>query len=944
MSKERNNIASVQNAIALSETMKTVNTQLAYEVKQYGSYVSSMENIDQRYWNADANRQWVNNNELNRYTILIDGQNNLLNRINFPEISLWRQKKLLYYRTNSGELIIDDRIETQKELSSRYGPDVYIVYDMNDVLKSNTQIRVNTVFIAVNCLPVVDQEIVETNSKYELLQYSDGTFKRNLLANTRYMRERLLTNNTSDTFTKKVMSCITERNSDCISPWIKEIATANDAILLLVGNKTLSEDLVVDKVIKHLFNTGIVVTLTDEMLQNKSFEEILSGIFCLHINKIPYDEKEREKLKELLISIVIHKSVLSNGHTTPIQVKVIVTIDEVDPFFKEMMEITKTLFIDTKENILQKLGMSNMVKLYKQVEESLNSYSYEIASIRDNPLDLYKHDNQKFLESLEENAIEELSNSENIQDLDPYDDDFEKYFPIREFHTYITGQTRIGKSSFLITLFMYYIQNLKSNVILFDVHGDLAKKAKMLVKDKGRLLYISNSLDKSYAASINLFKINDKSEKNISKTANVILGVLKQIKADESFTGLMEEALLRCIRVLLRKGDGSFYELYRFMNDKRNTDLVQYAKNCGNPLDEEYFNDYFNDTNTKNAIRRRLGRLLGDEDFMNMMSGDKSIDFEKELNTPGKIIIIDIAKGDMDSYVYYIRFIVEYILVLTLKRVNILKEERVMTHLILDEFDNFITSNGNIKTILKEAGKYNLFLTIAHQIISDIKDPSLKDTILSMTDAKIIFKNSNKTLDALNKTLNKKLDNVENLNKGECFISIANNDIIKVKNTTRFLDDTEEILDEEWKEHVKYQLTQNYRLLNPITTQPTEDELLSMIEQFKADFISKKLTESSCLYKLANTAPERFTEIQSDFDYVDTETKIKRPRIRQQELGTIFQLAFQLNDSLTNRKLIQMLKVKSTDDIFNQTDSGTRSGEFTDNGKTQTEQYYYFDY
>ena len=559
-------------------------------------------------------------------------------------------------------------------------------------------------------------------------------------------------------------------------------------------------------------------------------------------------------------------------------------------------------------------------------------------------MDIRVHENQRYLESLIETSPDKSIASEScLPILDPFSSSFEKYFPVGEFHTYITGLTRIGKSSFLITLFARYIQNKDLNVILFDVHGDLAKKAKMLVKDKERLLYISNSLDKSYTASINQFKIDDKSEKNITKMANVILGVIKQIKTDESFSGAMEETLLRCIRVLLRKGDGSFSELYRFMNDKRNHDLVKYAKSCGDTLDEEYFSDYFNETNTKNAIRRRLSTLLSDEDFMNMMSGNKCIDFEKEFNTPGKIIIIDIAKGDMDSYIYYIRFIIEYILVLSLKRVNIQKEDRVMTHLILDEFDNFITSNGNIKTILKEAGKYNLFLTIAHQIISDIKDQSLRDTILSMTDAKIIFKNSNQTLDALNKTLNTKLDDVENLNKGECYISVANNEIIKGKNTTRFLDNNEEISDFQWQETKQYQLKQYYRHVKEQTTsQPTEDELLQMIQQFKSDvklvLSSQKSIETSCLNNLHS---DMLQEITSDIQYFDDNKGITRPRIRQQELNIIFKIANGLDDFMSNRKFIPLLKSENEDDIFNQTDSGTRSAEFTDNSKTQTEQYYY---
>ena len=132
--QQKRNIISVQNTIALSEKMKTVNAQLDYELKVYSHYVLSMENINQRYLNAEANKQWAYNNETSKYNTWIEKQNNLLTRINNPEIKLWRYKNQLYYRTNSGELINDNQVEIQKELSSRYGSDVYIVYDMNDIL------------------------------------------------------------------------------------------------------------------------------------------------------------------------------------------------------------------------------------------------------------------------------------------------------------------------------------------------------------------------------------------------------------------------------------------------------------------------------------------------------------------------------------------------------------------------------------------------------------------------------------------------------------------------------------------------------------------------------------------------------------------------------------------------------------------------------------------
>lgn len=940
----------------VNQELSMLKTDFNHNIRQYNKDLNYLENMNNRYWASQNDYYHIENNEARKYSNLKCDEDNLLDHINnsnYP-YGLWRYKKKYYYRPTPETDFSKGTIEEiSKDISSRYPMSVHSIPDLNNIPNNIKEIKFDTVFISEKAIPVIEDEIIDIKQKYEIFQDINGLFYRNLLVNTKYLKSRFkyhyIDSNKSTKARLFIQKMTTFKDSlfllNRLGRFIKTLQGEN--LIVMVGNKNISKDILWEKILTPMLSPENYITLTCEILEKMSIEEILKGKILIYIDEIPQEHKHKEKLKELFIRVLINKSFQIENKITPTYAQIIITLDEPEPFIKDFQNLSDIFYINSKEEVLLSLNTINDISLIKNIKESLLTFSEELSAIGIHQFNTpnYSSGNKKFLLGLDEieGEIDFLSDI-GLPILDPDNDSFERYFPMGESHTYITGLTRIGKSSFLITLFVRYIQNKNSNVILFDVHGDCAKKAKMLVKDKERILYISNSLDKSYAASINLFKIDDKSEQNIRKIANIILGVLKQIKVDETFTGPMEEGLLRCIRVLLRKGDGDFHELYRFMNDKRNADLVKYAKKCGNPLDEEYFSDYFNDTNTKNAIRRRLATLLNDEDFMNMMSGDKSIDFEKEFNTPGKIIIIDIAKGDMDSYVYYIRFIVEYILVLSLKRVNTLKEERVMTHLILDEFDNFITSNGNIKTILKEAGKYNLFLTIAHQIISDIKDPSLRDTVLSMTDAKIIFKNSNQTLDALNKTLNTKLDDVENLNKGECYVSVANSEIIKCKNTTKFLDDSEEISDVQWEEHKQYQLTKNYRPLTLKTSQPTEEELNEMIKKFKNDFKLKNLTETSCIQKLEVSALERFEEIKSDFEHLDTAKNIKRSRIRQKEFSKIFQLVFELNDVIENRKFIQMLKAKDEDDMFNQSSHGVRIGNFTDDGKTQTEQYYYFEW
>lgn len=944
----------------LNRQFSILQSDFQYNIRQYDKNVGYLENVNNRYWNAQYEYSNIENNEYRKYRNLLDDQNNLLNNIyksNYP-CGLWRYEDDFYYRASpQSEVCIGNKEKISKEISSRYPMNVHIVDDLNNISNNTKEMKFDTAFISTKSIIVIDGEVIAQNEQYEIFKDRDGRFYRNLIVNTEFLKKRFQNFNLNQNIQTKT------------KVFIQKISTVNDSqfllnrlgksfeslksenIIVMVGNKNVSKNIFWERVIKPMIDPGNYITITDDILKEKSIAEILKGKIFIHVNHIPENQELREKLKELFILVSINKYFQMENKKINTYAQIIVTLDKEEHFIKDFVHLSSIFYVNPLETILSEMNEINDVSLIGNIESSLMNFAEELCAIGNQQNFNYNNyydytvssGNKRFLAELEEAPeVENLESEIELPILDPYSDDFEKYFPSGDYHTYITGQTRMGKSTLLIILFLRYIQNTNSNVILFDVHGDLAKKAKMLVKDKSRLLYISNTLDKSYAASINLFKIDDKSEKNISKMANVILDVIKQIKTGETFSGAMEELLLRCLRVLLRKGGGSFHELYRFTNDKRNSDLVDYAKKCGDILDEEYFQDYFNDTNTKNAVRRRLSTLLSDEDFINMMSGDKCIDFEKEFNTPGKIIIIDIAKGNMDSYIYYIRFIVEYISVLALKRVDTPKEERVITHLILDEFDNFISAKGNIKTILKEAGKYNLLLTIAHQIISDIKDSALRDTILTMTGAKVIFRNSNTTLEVLNKTLNKKLDNVENLNKSEFYLSVGNNDIVKMKNTDRFLDSSEEISNEQWEENGQYQLVHNYRLIKSKTaSQPTFDEIKKMIQQFKFDLISKNLTETSCLYKLEISAPERFKEIKSDFEFRTAKNNEYKPRIRQQEISVIFSLAFELhNYTIDNSKFIQLLK--SEDDIFSQSSSGTRTAEFTADGKSKTEQYYYF--
>lgn len=180
----------VNHGSRLIGVLQVIENEVVNSTNRLNQAVRTNENVIQRYWNTENDRQWIYHNEVNKYNDLMSKQNNLLGKINYPEIKLWRFKNLLYFRTNSGQLIIDNHIGIQKELSSRYGADVNIVNDINDVLRNNNQYRVNTIFVAINNIIIVEEEVFDNNQSFEINTYN-GVWKRNLLAFTRFNKKRI---------------------------------------------------------------------------------------------------------------------------------------------------------------------------------------------------------------------------------------------------------------------------------------------------------------------------------------------------------------------------------------------------------------------------------------------------------------------------------------------------------------------------------------------------------------------------------------------------------------------------------------------------------------------------------------------------------------------------------------------------------------------------------
>ena len=807
------------------------------------------ENKAQRYWELKQNLFAIYQKENNRYNYFKSSQDNLLNIINSDMICLWRYKKKFYYRPRQdSDLIVGKKNEIANEISSRYhNTNVNIVDDLNDVLTS-VEVKIDAVYIAVNSICVVENEVFEPRNSNNVFRNQNGLFSRNLFHCTPYLLHRFtdyLINNDRISYTRFLLTVFTQKDTHFIVNWLASFFKTmknNSQLLVLVLNKDVSVEIFYKHIIIPIFGKDFCVTITEELLRDKSIEEIVAYKLFYHIEHIPQDENNRKKLRDIINTILVKKVVSINGQNVPVIGQILFTLDKPEMFLKDFLNSCKIFIVNSMKNIENKL-LKYQLSLEAALRSNTLDYFSQELTVVGNYVDLtkiYEDDSQAFEEFLEDMQMEEqkticeTTSTNNI--LDPFEEKFDTLIPLKERyqHTYVTGKSESGKSELLKTLIYRDILRADGSVILIEPHSDFSNEVARLVPDKERLIFVDPTLDTNYTPTINLFDLEDRSDDNIAKMTQVISSVIKDINSEDKLTGNMASMLESCVSVLLREDGGSFFELNRFMNDKRNKDLIQRGKNSSNPLDSEFFTDDFEDSkSTKDALKRRIKKLLSEPLFTNLINGEGTIDLEKEMNTKGRVIIFKVPKQDMqNSYKYYGRFLTELIKIIAFKRARESEEKRVHTHLYIDEAHNFITPS--ISTILKETRKFKLFLTFSNQVISDIKDQSLKDILLS-SNIKIMGNNNNQTLEVLNKTLQEKIKDLHSLESGEFYLKVGNNNLIKISNTTKLLAYNTAISDEKWQEYKQYQIDNYFRPLNNTNNQDhisKDEDLDSMIDEF----------------------------------------------------------------------------------------------------------------
>ncbi len=139
-------------------------------------------------------------------------------------------------------------------------------------------------------------------------------------------------------------------------------------------------------------------------------------------------------------------------------------------------------------------------------------------------------------------------------------------------------------------------------------------------------------------------------------------------------------------------------------------------------------------------VLNKVGAFTANPIIRNIIGQPKSTFNIRELMDNGKILIVNLSKGLIgeDNASILGAFLVTKIQLAAMSRSNIPNiEDRRPFYLYVDEFQNFATDS--FATILSEARKYGLNLTVANQYVSQMED-TVRDAVFGNVGTMISFR------------------------------------------------------------------------------------------------------------------------------------------------------------------------------------------------------------
>jgi CxxC-x17-CxxC domain-containing protein len=153
-------------------------------------------------------------------------------------------------------------------------------------------------------------------------------------------------------------------------------------------------------------------------------------------------------------------------------------------------------------------------------------------------------------------------------------------------------------------------------------------------------------------------------------------------------------------------------------------------------------------------IQNKVGQFLSSNIVRNVVGQQRSTINIFDIMNQKKIFLVNVSKGRIgeDNSALLGSMLITKIQLSAMERVRIPENKREDFYLFVDEFQNFVTDS--FASILSEARKYRLCLTLAHQYVAQLETESgsaVKDAVFGNVGTMVIFRVGAEDAEALEK-------------------------------------------------------------------------------------------------------------------------------------------------------------------------------------------------
>lgn len=313
----------------------------------------------------------------------------------------------------------------------------------------------------------------------------------------------------------------------------------------------------------------------------------------------------------------------------------------------------------------------------------------------------------------------------------------------RRQHMYLIGKTGSGKSTVLRNLVIQDIQ-AGHGVGLIDPHGDLAEEILDHIPSRRAddLVYF-NPTDMNYPIGLNILARVAPDARPL--VASTVVGVFKSIWAD-SWGPRLEYILYNAIAALLDCEGTTLLGVPRLLVDEQFRARV--IRQIKDPMVRAFWVDEYSGYDERfmreaiAPIQNKIGQFLASPAIRNILGQVRSTIDLRFMIDNRRILIANLAKGKLgeDKANLLGSLLVALFQFAAMSRADVPEDKREDFFLHVDEFFNF--SSSSFASILSEARKYRLCLTLAHQYIDQMSE-EVRRAVFGNVGTMVVFRVGN---------------------------------------------------------------------------------------------------------------------------------------------------------------------------------------------------------